>query len=67
MRILAMILASSMSMFVSNTSLACSVCGCDPSGGTLLVGISYAYGDFPTVVYANATARFNATNSRGNR
>ena len=35
MRILAMILASSMSMFVSNTALACSVCGCDPSGGTL--------------------------------
>ena len=30
------------------------------------VGISYAYGDFPTVAYANVTARFNGTNSRGN-
>jgi putative salt-induced outer membrane protein YdiY len=31
-----------------------------------LVGISYVYGDFPTVVYANVSARFNGTNSRGN-
>jgi len=31
-----------------------------------LVGISYAYGDFPTVAYANVSARFNGTNSRGN-
>jgi hypothetical protein len=31
-----------------------------------LIGISYAYGDFPTVVYANVTGRFNGTNSRGN-
>jgi hypothetical protein len=30
------------------------------------VGLSYAYGDFPTVVYANVTGRFNGTNSRGN-
>jgi hypothetical protein len=31
-----------------------------------LIGISYTYGDFPTVVYANVSARFNGTNSRGN-
>jgi hypothetical protein len=30
------------------------------------IGVSYAYGDFPTVVYANVTARLNGTNSRGN-
>jgi len=30
------------------------------------VGISYAYGDFPTVAYANVTGHFNGTNSRGN-
>jgi len=31
-----------------------------------LIGISYTYGDFPTIVYANVSARFNGTNSRGN-
>jgi hypothetical protein len=31
-----------------------------------MIGISYVYGDFPTVAYANVSARFNGTNSRGN-
>ena len=31
-----------------------------------LVGVSYSYGDFPTVAYANVTTRINGTNSRGN-
>lgn len=30
------------------------------------VGVSYIYGDFPTVAYANVTTRINGTNSRGN-
>src|SRR2546426_2402477 len=35
MRISALLFALSMSLLVSKTSLACSVCGCDPSSGTL--------------------------------
>src|SRR2546426_11392444 len=35
MRISALLFALSMSLLVSKTSLACSVCGCEPSGGTL--------------------------------
>src|SRR5438445_13523137 len=35
MRISALLFAFSMSLLVSKTSLACSVCGCDPSSGTL--------------------------------
>ncbi len=31
-----------------------------------LVGISYVYGDFPTVAYASVSGRLNGTNSRGN-
>jgi hypothetical protein len=30
------------------------------------IGLSYIYGDFPTVAYASVNARFNGTNSRGN-
>jgi hypothetical protein len=30
------------------------------------VGLSYIFGDFPTVAYASVTARFNGTNGRGN-
>jgi hypothetical protein len=30
------------------------------------VGLSYTYGDFPTVAYASAAARVNGTNARGN-
>jgi len=35
MRISALLFAFYMSLLVSKTSLACSVCGCDPSSGTL--------------------------------
>ena len=31
-----------------------------------LIGVSYVYGAFPLVLYANVTGRFNGTNSRGN-
>jgi hypothetical protein len=30
------------------------------------VGLSYIFGDFPTVAYASVSARINGTNSRGN-
>lgn len=30
------------------------------------LGLGYTYGDFPTVAYANASARINGTNGRGN-
>jgi hypothetical protein len=30
------------------------------------VGLSYTFGDFPTVAYASVNARMNGTNSRGN-
>ena len=31
-----------------------------------VVGLSYIFGDFPTVAYASVSARFNGTNDRGN-
>jgi hypothetical protein len=31
-----------------------------------MLGVWYSYGDFPTVVYAGASARINGTNGRGN-